>query len=586
MADDGSTEGGIEYKHEDASPSDTIPSVTSEDATHPSNWPGENYSPQADTYPSGYQDNILGLQQVKWELSELDLSSMEAQRALFRIILLPKAEGLGISAYGRPTDRSEGSGNWRFANVKGAPKGTAPTKLFAMSWDDEHVGCRVDHWNTTKFVIYFNPWQDHAILRNFGLSDIQATRVDEGNVGEVEHIAEGLVSGCLALDAGEWIVADGNEFLVEVKVLERTEWAVSHQPAKRQAGCSTNLPKKTRVLADLAADGATYQTGVSEANASGHALLDLSSGQTIHVGSRDGGESTYRLKRLEPVAHGTESSIWKGEHSKFPRKLVAVKVLKPKDNTVSSHHPYSTAEDWIRKVTILSSLGDHFSLVNYLGADARFYSIYTEFVDAQPLDQHVTGPDDNPQFCGNVQGAWRILNDMAAALSFIHQKGVVHGDIRPGNILYNPQRGAFLVGFGNGLCLEDPEQPYRWPWYIPPEFLYNPSSLGSPADMFALGVVMLWVLHRIRLPECAPFWNIKDVHPTAEIQAEHNRAAQNQMILWAEIIRLAASTPSIEGGAIDSIVNALLEKKRDRIDALKLESRVVGATQTPPKRVE
>ncbi|KAI0099103.1 kinase-like domain-containing protein [Nemania sp. FL0031] len=524
------------------------------------------------------------LRQLESGLSKLDLSSMEVQHAPLRIILLPIAEQLEISANGRPTDKSEGAGNWLLANVKDPEKKTSPTKLFAMSWDDAHVGCRVSHIDGSRFAIYFIPSQDHVILYNTGVFDIFASQVGEGNSGVQYQIKGGMTLGRLPLAPGEWIFYTVYGNLAEAKVLGRAEWAVSHQPAKRHGDCSTNLPKKSRLSADLATDGAIYRTGDVEMKSSGHALLDLNSGQTIHVGFRDSGESTYRLKRLELIADGLKSSIWKGKHSKFPGKVVSVQVLKPKINPGLGEHPCAVAEYWVEQATILASLGDHFGLRNFLGADARFYSIYTEYVDAQPLDQHVTGPADNPQFSGNVQRAWRIINDIAAVLSFLHKQNVVHGDIRPGNILYNPLRGTLLVGFGNGFRSKGTRQEDHPPWYMPPEFLENPESLGAPADMFAFGVVMMWVLHRIRLPESGQYWDVRDVHDSSGVAEDRQRIALRHMQLWMEEIREAALIPSPEGGVLDDAVNALVKDKEVRFDAEKLESWVIKATQTPPPR--
>jgi serine/threonine protein kinase len=37
---------------------------------------------------------------------------------------------------------------------------------------------------------------------------------------------------------------------------------------------------------------------------------------------------------------------------------------------------------------------------------------------------------------------------MASALAFFHRNGITHNDIKPGNILFSPARGAVLIDFG------------------------------------------------------------------------------------------------------------------------------------------
>lgn len=105
--------------------------------------------------------------------------------------------------------------------------------------------------------------------------------------------------------------------------------------------------------------------------------------------------------------------------------------------------------------------------------------------------------DSNFRFDGNIVRAWRILGDMAAGLSFLHANNIVHANIKLLNILFSPVRGAVLVDFSISFREGARLRSCGAPWYLPPEFVTSGDSRGKPSDMWALGVVMMWVLDRI-----------------------------------------------------------------------------------------
>lgn len=81
---------------------------------------------------------------------------------------------------------------------------------------------------------------------------------------------------------------------------------------------------------------------------------------------------------------------------------------------------------------------------------------------------------------------------LLAALSYVHARGVVHGDLTPRNILLRSPGETVLADFGNARLLEGAagEQPAGTPIYLAPEQFRG--ALSSPAaDLFAAGAI-LW----------------------------------------------------------------------------------------------
>ncbi|HJU65411.1 MAG TPA: protein kinase, partial [Gemmatimonadaceae bacterium] len=99
-----------------------------------------------------------------------------------------------------------------------------------------------------------------------------------------------------------------------------------------------------------------------------------------------------------------------------------------------------------------------------------------------------------------VDEAVRLLREVTAALSFAHQQGVIHRDLKPGNILL--QHGhVLLADFGIARALEKASRDtpaerltttspgLGTPGYMAPEQLAGDSDVDERADLYALGIV-------------------------------------------------------------------------------------------------
>lgn len=164
-----------------------------------------------------------------------------------------------------------------------------------------------------------------------------------------------------------------------------------------------------------------------------------------------------------------------------------------------------------------------------------------------------------------------ILNDMASALSFLHASDIVHCDIQLMNILFHPVRGAVLANFGMSFELGSNPIGNGLPWYLPPEFLEPADAPGTATDMWALGVVMLWALGKIPMPESTKHWVAEHVRPTGSTTRATNKKAEHRMEDWLAIVRAGNHELQEEGGEITGLIDGLVrEEKQERIDAAKL----------------
>ena len=97
-----------------------------------------------------------------------------------------------------------------------------------------------------------------------------------------------------------------------------------------------------------------------------------------------------------------------------------------------------------------------------------------------------------------VADALRITREVASALGYAHQHGVLHRDIKPENILLTTQGEALLADFGiarplatptDGPGLTETGLAVGTPQYMSPEQASGERTLNARSDVYALGAV-------------------------------------------------------------------------------------------------
>ena len=94
--------------------------------------------------------------------------------------------------------------------------------------------------------------------------------------------------------------------------------------------------------------------------------------------------------------------------------------------------------------------------------------------------------------------AARIVIGVCMALAHAHEHGILHRDIKPGNILLDqrarPKIGDFGLARSIGAAHKDGEAIFGTPDYTAPEVLKSPNSVDARADIFSVGVIFYELL--------------------------------------------------------------------------------------------
>ena len=109
--------------------------------------------------------------------------------------------------------------------------------------------------------------------------------------------------------------------------------------------------------------------------------------------------------------------------------------------------------------------------------------------------------------------AIKVCAQVAAALTALHEQGVVHGAIRPSNVILT-ETCAKVVDFGIAALADPPEldehgQQLRTPSYLAPERILG-SQATAAADIYALGVLIYRLLaHELPWPTETSIQNMR-----------------------------------------------------------------------------
>lgn len=192
------------------------------------------------------------------------------------------------------------------------------------------------------------------------------------------------------------------------------------------------------------------------------------------------------------IGRGGSGVVYRVRQTKLGR-LAALKLLDP---ALVARDP-TFAERLRREGQAMAQL-DHPGILrvhDFGERSGRFY-LLTEFVDGIDLRKLIAMGELAPE------EAMRIVPPLCAALQYAHDRGVVHRDVKPENVLIDVDGNVKLADFGLARLLGDAtdgpqltrqSQVMGTPHYMAPE-QFRAANVDHRADIFALGVVLYELL--------------------------------------------------------------------------------------------
>mmetsp|Transcript_21734 Transcript_21734/g.34342 ORF Transcript_21734/g.34342 Transcript_21734/m.34342 type:complete len:594 (-) Transcript_21734:79-1860(-) len=105
---------------------------------------------------------------------------------------------------------------------------------------------------------------------------------------------------------------------------------------------------------------------------------------------------------------------------------------------------------------------------------------------------------------------WNVIYQLSQALHHIHKHGILHMDVKPGNVLYGVDKVLKLADFGQAIRIDRRKQMLDGcegdSKYMAPELMQNNAIPTEAADVFSLGLLMVEITTREPLPSEGEKW--------------------------------------------------------------------------------
>jgi eukaryotic-like serine/threonine-protein kinase len=200
-----------------------------------------------------------------------------------------------------------------------------------------------------------------------------------------------------------------------------------------------------------------------------------------------------KYKVLERLGSGGMGQVFLCEH-KLMRRRVAVKVLP----TAKAADP-SSLERFYREARAVAAL-DHSNIVRAydIDQDDNLHFLVMEYVDGANLQDIIrkSGPM-------NVTRACHYMYWCAIGLQHAHVAGLIHRDIKPGNILVDRQGVVKILDLGLARFFNDDEDMLTKKYdesvlgtadYLAPEQAIDSHTVDGRADIYSLGATFYFLL--------------------------------------------------------------------------------------------
>jgi eukaryotic-like serine/threonine-protein kinase len=272
----------------------------------------------------------------------------------------------------------------------------------------------------------------------------------------------------------------------------------------------------------------------------------------------------YRLDRL--IASGGMAQVWEAIDEVLSRR-VAVKLL----------HPHLAADAVFvarfRREAVAAARLVHPSIVAIYDtySDDQTEAIVMELVRGRTLRQEL---DQRPEHVLDPVEAAAVVAQVAEALDVAHKAGVVHRDVKPGNVLLSEDGRIMVTDFGIAKALQESEGDLTVTGttlgtvkYLAPEQVEG-GPVDARTDVYALGVILYELV-------CGrpPFTGDSDA-AVALARLTHDPLRPRQMRagvprpLERVIMRALARDPDERYASAGDLRAALLANERDRLDQL------------------
>ncbi|HYE70734.1 MAG TPA: protein kinase [Aquabacterium sp.] len=195
----------------------------------------------------------------------------------------------------------------------------------------------------------------------------------------------------------------------------------------------------------------------------------------------------YQLKSV--LGRGAMGLVYEALDPRLDRRVAIKTILKSHllDDSVAQDY----SRRFVREAQAAARLTHpHIVTVFDFGEEDEVAYIVMEFIEGCELAQHF----ENQNYFA-LPEAVRILCELLDALAYAHDRGIVHRDVKPANVMIDRAGHVKLTDFGVARLVETgadrtmPGTMVGTPSYMSPEQIQG-LAVGSRTDLFAVGVIL------------------------------------------------------------------------------------------------
>ena len=198
--------------------------------------------------------------------------------------------------------------------------------------------------------------------------------------------------------------------------------------------------------------------------------------------------SNYEIK--QQIGHGGMAKVYYAVDINLERPA-AVKVI---DTRFRGDPEY--ARRFIDEAkTVATWRHENIVQVYYADQVDEIYFFAMEYIDGASLGELLDAYMDDGELMPH-QDALSIGRRMASALDYAHEKGVIHRDVKPSNVMIASDDRVILTDFGLALDVEAGSlgEIFGTPHYASPEQARRSSDAVPQSDVYSFGVMMYEIL--------------------------------------------------------------------------------------------
>jgi len=203
------------------------------------------------------------------------------------------------------------------------------------------------------------------------------------------------------------------------------------------------------------------------------------------------GEIIFNYKVIKKIGEGAKGTVYLAQNQVLKEKFVAIKVLNP---ALSSNEQFKS--HFISEAKILSNLNhpNIVSIMDFIEQNGNLMFL-TEYVQGYPLDiyvEKINGPIQENRLVS-------IFSKILDACQYAHKKGVLHGNIKPSNVILLDNDVPKILDFGIAKVFNDKSfisltDNFKGTiMYMSPEQIKG-LDYDFRSDIYSLGVVMFYSL--------------------------------------------------------------------------------------------